>query len=717
MSDVHSRDTRLDEDPTPYSLIPPVPSRVGDIAIHEPLGQGGMGTVYAATQISTGKSVAVKVLLPKNSQDEQVRRRFLREARAGAMLKGPHIVPVIGMIENENSLYLVMERIRGGNLRDWLNAHKKREISWVISIARQIAQGLATAHAVGIFHRDIKPSNILLDEDGKTAYIGDFGLALLSNLPDGLTSTGRPLGAPNYMSPEQVRGQPTDHRSDLFSLGCLIYAMISGESPFVAPSIATITWRIVEVDPPSLHSIDPRVTPFLSQIVSRLLQKDPVARYASAEEVVDALDKCLDVDPDATYEYSGVSMPPLTIAPSSTHDTVVMVPRRRWTSARAGMLVMSLLVVVTVGMLAIYSLRPPIPHPDDPPDKKPNPPAIIPPVIGPVSLTVAQSGEANFHSITEALKAAKPGDEITVLDASTYAETVVIDEPIRLRGIRLVSGKRAKIVAPADIRLLGTLSIKQVREVRVEGFEIEGGTEAHAVYIDGDVAGGSLRDLVITQPPQSQWANVMLARKCAGAAEAPLIFRACRIATGKYGIFSGREDIPDAMECRHVWLDGNEFHGDGTHVELAHSASDVTIEYNVFRGGDGIVLRLPAAPASASFRITNNSFFEIRNWLQLEPMVAVYSGQAMNNLIVAPRALVWTPKLRNFTDRWRFGSNLAETPEAIDIQPFGAGILDAMLQSRVPGDEGFLRPLPNSPAATGGVGDGLPGYVGARRPR
>lgn len=288
MSDVHTRDTRLDDNPTPYWQTPNVPSRVGDFTIHEPLGQGGMGTVYAATQISTGQEVAIKILLPKNSDDEQVRQRFLREARALKLLKGPHVVPIITMIENENSLYLVMQRIRGGNLRDWLNKHKRRDITWIISIARQIAMGLATAHAAGIFHRDIKPSNILLDEDASTAYIGDFGLAFLSNLPDGLTSTGRPLGTPNYMSPEQVRGQPTDHRSDLFSLGCLIYAMVSGDSPFIAPSIATITWRIVEFEPASLHSVDPRVTPFLSQIVSRLLQKDPAARYSSADEVVEA---------------------------------------------------------------------------------------------------------------------------------------------------------------------------------------------------------------------------------------------------------------------------------------------------------------------------------------------------------------------------------------------------------------------------------------------
>ena len=708
MSDVHTRDTRLDDNPTPYLLTPNVPSRVGDIAIHEPLGQGGMGTVYAATQISTGQEVAVKILLPKNSEDEQVRRRFLREARALELLKGPHIVPIISMIENENSLYLVMQRIRGCNLRDWLNKHKKREITWVISIARQIAMGLATAHAAGIVHRDIKPSNILLSEDGNTAYIGDFGLALLSNLPDGLTTTGRPLGTPNYMSPEQVRGQPTDHRSDLFSLGCLIYAMVSGESPFIAPSIATITWRIVEVDPASLHSVDPRVTPFLSQIVSRLLQKDPAARYSSADEVVEALGKCLEIDPDATYEYSGVP-----IAPLSTHDTPQAVRRRR-RPLRAVALVMSLLAVVATALLAMNLPKSPLPTPaPDDSEVVPDPSQ----AAVEMALTVAQDGTAKFKSISAALKAAGPGDEISVLDDATYVETITIDEPERLKGLKLVSSKRATLAAPDDSRHLGTLIVKQTRDVVIEGFTVRGGTNTHAIYVEGDVAGVQLRDLVITQPSGTKWANVMLARKCAGTAEAPFTIRACRIATGKYGLFSGRDDIPDAMEARHVWLDGNEFYGDGTHCEFAHSARDITIEFNVFRGGDGIVLRLPASAESGNFRITNNSFFETRNWLQLEPASASLNGQAMNNLLIGQRGPVWTQQLQDFASRFQFSHNLVETQDQINLQQFGTCIRDAKLCSRLPDHDGFLHPLRDSPVATGGVGDGLPMYAGARTPR
>ena len=712
MSDVHTRDTRLDDNPTPYWQTPNVPSRVGDFTIHEPLGQGGMGTVYAATQISTGQEVAIKILLPKNSDDEQVRQRFLREARALKLLKGSHVVPIITMIENENSLYLVMQRIRGGNLRDWLNKHKKRDITWIISIARQIAMGLATAHAAGIFHRDIKPSNILLDEDANTAYIGDFGLAFLSNLPDGLTSTGRPLGTPNYMSPEQVRGQPTDHRSDLFSLGCLIYAMVSGDSPFIAPSIATITWRIVEFEPASLHSVDPRVTPFLSQIVSRLLQKDPAARYSSADEVVEALGKCLEIDPDATYEYSGVP-----IAPLSTHDTPQAAPRRRM-PLRAAALVISLLAVVATVLLAINLPQTPV-HKDVPPaDRKIVPPHSLTAIpIDEASLTVAQDGNAKFTSIAAALQTAGPGDVISVLDDATYVETIMIDEPERLRGLKLVSSKRATLVAPENTRQLATVNVKQTRDVAIEGFAITGGTKTHAVYIEGDVAGGLLRDLVITQPSDTKWANVMLARKCAGSAEAPFTIRACRIATGKYGLFSGRDDIPDAMEARHVWLDGNEFYGDGTHCEFSHSARDITIEFNVFRGGDGIVLRLPAGAENGDFRITNNSFFETRNWLQLDPASEVTDCEVKNNLLIGQRAPVWTSQLQDFASRCRFGHNLLETHDQINLEQFGTCIRDAMLVSRTPDHDGFLHPLPNSPVAKGGAGDGLPNYAGARTPR
>ncbi len=157
----HASPTSVEGEPAHLSLESSI---IGEYQLHEKLGQGGMGAVYAATEIESGKSVAVKILLPRNTRDDHFRKRFLREAQAGSMLRGPHIVPVHGLFEDGERLCLVMERIPGGNLQQWIALHPVREVDWIVSIGRQICRGLAQAHASGVVHRDIKPSNILLDK-------------------------------------------------------------------------------------------------------------------------------------------------------------------------------------------------------------------------------------------------------------------------------------------------------------------------------------------------------------------------------------------------------------------------------------------------------------------------------------------------------------------------------------------------------------------------
>lgn len=717
------QETNHSHDLTVKVPVPGVLRRIGNYELLHALGQGGMGIVYAARDLTTGQSVAVKILLPRNSKDEQFRKRFLREARAGAMLRGLHIVPVIGMFEEGDTLYLVMERIAGGSLQAWLELHPTREVDWIVSIARQIARGLAVAHVAGVIHRDIKPSNILLDEDGQTAWIADFGLAMLSHGSDNLTTTGRPLGTPNYMSPEQVRGETTDHRTDLFSLGCVIYAMVAGESPFHSETMATTTWRIIETSPQPLNKLDARIPRGLARIVDRLLKKEPASRFSSAEEVDQELSRCLDPELEALE-------PDLEVTQVFSDDRQSEPPQPRPARRLWGRFAVAATAVILVGsFVGRLAFFPPPPPPATELQSVASPlPAVIAAAIpdsideaprAPRTWTVSSDGTADFDSLRGALKRAGPGDEIRVLDNAGYEGPIVIDEPVRLRGVRLISPRHATINASNPNGRLASLIILGTRDVVVEGFSINGGHEHHAVYLSGDVAGTTLQDLTIAQPPDATWANLMLARECRGTEAAPLTIRLCRFATAKFGIFAGREDTLTAVEANSVLIDGNEFVGDGTHIELAHAARNVRIEHNVFRNGDAIHLRLPAAAGSGGFNVCNNTFFEVRHWLQLEPAEADFDGKAGNNLLVALSGTAWTPDFERRAGRWRFFNNIYEdnsAPEQTLASPLGQTVRDALLESRSPGEPGFLRPMAASPAATGGAGDGLPSYVGARAP-
>jgi len=281
------------------SSLPGRPLRsFGPYELVEELGRGGMGIVYKARRRDDDTVVAIKLLSGHSIDDPKLRERFLREARAAASIAHPNIARVHGILEEETRLAIVMDYIAGGTLRSRIRSGQGRDgdvcrtydVGWVIRIARQIARGLAAAHNAGVIHRDIKPSNILLDPGGEHAWIADFGLAAFEVGDDSLTSTGRLLGTPAYMSPEQARGERVDRRSDLFSFGCLIYAMVIGESPFHAANYMTMMHRICEYTPVSLADHDPRISFALARVVERLLRKDPAERYDRAEEVIEALE-------------------------------------------------------------------------------------------------------------------------------------------------------------------------------------------------------------------------------------------------------------------------------------------------------------------------------------------------------------------------------------------------------------------------------------------
>ncbi len=260
---------------------------VGRYRILRELGRGGMGSVYVARDPHLPREVALKLLRPDQSGDANLRSRFQREAQTIAGLEHFAVVPVYDYGEVDGRLYLVMRLMRGGTLKERLRGGPlPRDLQF--SIVERIASALDRAHASSMVHRDLKPANILFDDDGK-AYLSDFGIVKLYEGESNLTRTGGILGTPTYMAPEQGLGRPVDHRSDIYSLGVVLYEMVTGRVPFQADTaVATVLKHVNEPLPPP-RSIHPGVSDHVERVLLRALAKEPQERFVSAGEMAKTL--------------------------------------------------------------------------------------------------------------------------------------------------------------------------------------------------------------------------------------------------------------------------------------------------------------------------------------------------------------------------------------------------------------------------------------------
>ncbi|QDV47088.1 Serine/threonine-protein kinase PknB [Stieleria neptunia] len=252
------------------------------------LGRGGMGIVMQAFDTSLGRHCAVKVLAPELASSAAARRRFSREAKSAAAVVHPHVVPIQTVDEYNGLPYLVMPVVEGQSLQQRVDADGPLSILETVRIASQVAEGLAAAHDQGLVHRDIKPANVLLENGVERVQITDFGLARAVD-DASMTRSGVIAGTPQYMSPEQAHGDTIDHRSDLFSLGSLVYFMLVGRSPFRAETTMGVLNRIGNDEPRSIRSINADVPQWLEQTVLRLLSKSPDDRFQTAAEVAELL--------------------------------------------------------------------------------------------------------------------------------------------------------------------------------------------------------------------------------------------------------------------------------------------------------------------------------------------------------------------------------------------------------------------------------------------
>lgn len=277
------------------------PTRLGVYQIQRELGRGGMGTVYEAIDTRLDRTVALKILNPERSDSPEARARFLNEARAAANLESDHIVAVYDVGEYEGQLYFTMPCLKGQSLKDYIDQETRLPWQDAVRIGRQIALGLSAAHAQGIAHRDIKPENIWLEETDSTkekrARILDFGIARFAeNVEGNRTREGMILGTPAYMAPEQARGERGDERSDLFSLGVILYRMVTGQLPFQGDNILAILSSLAIDVPKPAHELDPTIPKPLSNLIQSLIAKNPSQRPQKASDVVAILNSPLDRD-------------------------------------------------------------------------------------------------------------------------------------------------------------------------------------------------------------------------------------------------------------------------------------------------------------------------------------------------------------------------------------------------------------------------------------
>jgi eukaryotic-like serine/threonine-protein kinase len=266
--------------------------QLGRYTIQSELGRGAMGVVYKAADSVLERTVAVKTVNMALERDDadKYEARFYQEARAAAGLNHPNIVTVHDVGKAGDVVFMAMEYIEGVELRSLTGEGKPLRLPQALSIAAQVAEGLGYAHGRGVVHRDIKPANIMVVANGPVK-ITDFGIARRRSSAD-LTQTGMMLGSPKYMSPEQVIGKRADHRSDIFSLGVILYEMLSGAAPFNGENVTALMYQIVNFVPPPPSQVNAELPQLLDYITAKMLAKQVEERYQDAAEVAKDLREC-----------------------------------------------------------------------------------------------------------------------------------------------------------------------------------------------------------------------------------------------------------------------------------------------------------------------------------------------------------------------------------------------------------------------------------------
>jgi serine/threonine protein kinase len=300
--------------------------KIGKYEIIDLLGKGAMGIVYKALDPDIDREVAIKTirfdLISDDEEKNELMLRFIREARAAGKLVHPNIITIHDVGREKDMTYIVMQYIKGSSLQNWIASKKKLSAADIVNLMIQLCDALNFAHQGGIVHRDIKPANILLDNSGKP-HICDFGVAHVEMST--ITQTGATIGTPSYMSPEQVMGKKIDKRSDIFSLGAILYELLTGKRPFEGESITTVIYKIVNEEAVPLTQLRKELPPEFEQIINKALAKDPDGRYDTCAEMADALRKVSHFS-DETLAMTGVQESPFARKTQAKKRNKILLP-------------------------------------------------------------------------------------------------------------------------------------------------------------------------------------------------------------------------------------------------------------------------------------------------------------------------------------------------------------------------------------------------------
>jgi hypothetical protein len=458
--------------PIPDFLAPPQKrdslGRLDHYDILEVVGRGGMGVVLRGFDEKLRRVVAIKVLAPEMAASGTARKRFTREARAAAAVSHEHVVTIHAVEEAHQPPYLVMEFVAGVSLQEKLDTEGPPGLKEIVRIGLQTAEGLAAAHRQGLVHRDIKPENILLENGVERVKLTDFGLARAVD-DASLTHSGVIAGTPLYMSPEQAAGEPIDHRSDLFSLGSVLYALCTGRPPFRADGTHAVLKRVIDDTPRAIQELNPEIPGWLCDLIARLHAKSPADRLPSAQAVADLLAQHL----AHLQQPNKVAMPEAVAKPLRARPAG---KRHRVGPVAAGVVLLALGGGLLLAYLAGWLVRSP-----ELPSQQPSslPPTEKQPVaeaaLGELRRAVS-AREENFHKVLQNVAAGR----FNRLQLSA-AETQLIEARIKL-----AEAERKSVLALLE-------DMVRVREEELE--QIEAGIDAgNLAEADGLSAKANLSD-------------------------------------------------------------------------------------------------------------------------------------------------------------------------------------------------------------------------------
>jgi hypothetical protein len=728
--------------------------RLDHYEVLELIGRGGMGVVFKGRDIRLQRIVAIKVLAAQLAANGTARQRFFREARAAAAVRDEHVVSIHAVSDDAGPVpYLVMEFIAGITLEKRIKSRGTLAVKEILRIGMQAAAGLASAHRQGLIHRDVKPANILLENGVERVKIADFGLARAAD-DASISQSGLIAGTPHYMSPEQARGETVDPRSDLFSLGSVLYTLCTGRPPFAAGNTVAVLKRVCEETPQPIREVNTDIPERLVGVEDRLMAKEPEGRFQTAEELKAVLGQQLAelqqprLTPVAPARAE--AMPPRAARPAPAGFAAWK--RRRVTVATALLLGIAGLAVLPFLLPRSSYRAPSLPLEPRAQSARPDHPNVL-------TVSKRLQDAARFDTIGAALDAVEEGMTIRVLDNAVYDELLWITARHRAITLEAVGNATLRGLPDKD----SIVVVHNAPNFVLRGFQIvcperqvhEGNDQVH---IEGECPGILLDRLSMTG--NNKTTCIKISGNAAGTKNAPIVIQNCTMrgaepAVLMLGIVGGDSGRP--WPCGNVVIHSNTITRGRHGITMAGAVHHVLVAGNRVEETENDAIQLwEPPPETAGIFIVNNTLFrnhKIGLRIKYDPKKALLECKDIrwqSNLVLEHdhpvdqqlygregrgggaeepgdvKSLLESPQ-------WHFSHNWRELLPPGKDSPFRAVWIppgpDDHLQvpieviSRKPGDPEFLRPAKDSPLASGGAGakprpddPPLPAYVGAIPP-